>query len=53
MNGIRKLRYSDYSWIDIAIYLAFSSQSYFIQTFRKLVGVTPKKYRDHYCRTSW
>ncbi|MDE7417417.1 MAG: helix-turn-helix transcriptional regulator [Lachnospiraceae bacterium] len=47
------LRYSDYSLIDIANYLAFSSQSYFIQTFRKLVGVTPKKYRDHYCRTSW
>ena len=47
------LRYSDYSLIEIANYLAFSSQSYFIQTFRKIVGVTPKKYRDHYYRTSW
>lgn len=47
------LRYSDYSLIEIANYLAFSSQSHFIQTFKKLVGVTPKKYRDHYYRTSW
>lgn len=47
------LRYSDYSLIDIANYLAFSSQSHFIQTFKKLTGVTPKKYRDHYYRTSW
>lgn len=47
------LRYSDYSLIDIANYLAFSLQSHFIQTFKKLTGVTPKKYRDHYYRTSW
>lgn len=47
------LRYSDYTLIEIANYLAFSSQSHFIQTFKKLVGVTPKKYRDHYYRTSW
>lgn len=46
------LKYSDYSLIDIANHLAFSSQSHFIQTFRKLVGVTPKKYRDHHYRTS-
>lgn len=47
------LKYSDYSLIEIANYLAFSSQSHFIQTFKKLVGLTPKKYRDHYYRTSW
>lgn len=47
------LRYSDYSLVEIANYLAFSSQSHFIQTFKKLTGVTPKKYRDHYYRTSW
>ena len=47
------LRYSDYSLIEIANYLAFSSQSHFIQTFKKMVGVTPKKYRDHYYRISW
>lgn len=47
------LKYSDYSLVEISNYLAFSSQSHFIQTFRKLVGMTPKKYRDHYYRTSW
>ena len=34
-------------------YVAFSSQSHFIQSFKKLIGITPKKYRDHYYRTSW
>lgn len=47
------LKYSDYSLIEIANYLAFSSQSHFIQTFKAAVGLTPKKYRDHYYRTSW
>lgn len=47
------LKYSDYSLIEIATYLAFSSQSHFIQTFKKFVGLTPKKYRDHYYRTIW
>lgn len=40
------LRYSDYSMITIANRLSFSSQSHFIQQFRELVGMTPKKYRD-------
>lgn len=47
------LKYSDYSFIEIANYLAFSSQSHFIQTFKKSVGLTPKKYRDKFYRTSW
>ena len=47
------LKYSDFSLVEIANYLSFSSQSHFIQTFEKLVGMTPKKYRDHYYRTSW
>lgn len=47
------LRYSQYSLVEISNYLAFSSQSHFIQTFEKQVGTTPKKYRDHYYRTSW
>lgn len=47
------LKYSNYSLIEIANYLAFSSQSHFIQSFKKLVGITPKKYRNHYYRTSW
>ena len=40
------LRYSEYSMIDIANRLSFSSQSHFIQQFREYVGITPKKYRD-------
>ena len=40
------LHYSDYSMIDIANRLSFSSQSHFIQQFREYVGMTPKKYRD-------
>lgn len=47
------LKYSDYSLIDIANYLAFSSQSHFIQTFEKYIGLTPKKYRDKHYRKSW
>ena len=47
------LRYSDYSLIDIANYLAFSSQSHFIQTFEKYVGLTPKKYRDRHYHQTW
>lgn len=47
------LKYSDFTSIDIANYLAFSSQSHFIQTFEKQVGITPKKYRDKFYRKSW
>lgn len=47
------LKYSDFTPVEIANYLSFSSQSHFIQTFEKLVGMTPKKYRDRYYRTSW
>ena len=47
------LKFSDFTLIEIANHLAFSSQSHFIQTFKKAVGLTPKKYRDRYYRTSW
>lgn len=47
------LKYSNYSFIEISNYLAFSSQSHFIQTFEKQVGTTPKKYRDKFYRTAW
>lgn len=47
------LRYSDYSMIDIANRLAFSSQSHFIQRFRESVGMTPKKYRDLNYMVQW
>ena len=53
--GIAKnlLRFSDYSMIDIANRLSFSSQSHFIQQFRESVGMTPKKYRDEYYMVQW
>ena len=47
------LKYCDFSLIEIANYLSFSSQSHFIQSFKKLVGMTPKKYRDIYYSTGW
>lgn len=47
------LKYCDYSLIEIANYLSFSSQSHFIQTFKQFAGMTPKKYRDLYYCTKW
>ncbi len=42
------LKYSNLSIVEIAEYLSFASQSYFIQVFRKKTGMTPKKYRDRF-----
>lgn len=39
------LVYSDYSSAQIAQVLAFPSQSYFSEIFRKHTGITPRKYR--------
>ena len=47
------LRFSDASMIEIANRLAFSSQSHFIQQFREVVGMTPKRYRDKYYMVGW
>ena len=47
------LRFSDSSMIEIANRLSFSSQSHFIQQFREVVGMTPKKYRDEYYMVQW
>lgn len=47
------LSYSDYPLVDIANYLAFSSQSHFIQVFQKHVGMTPHKYRTQNFRNNW
>ncbi len=47
------LRFSDYSMIDIANRLSFSSQIHFIQQFREVEGITPKKYRDEYYMVQW
>lgn len=47
------LRFSECSMIDIANRLSFSSQSHFIQQFREVVGMTPKKYRDQNYMVQW
>lgn len=40
------LKFSDYSPAQIASILAFPTQSYFIEVFKKRVGMTPKKYQE-------
>ncbi len=47
------LKFCDYSLIEIANYLSFSSQSHFIQLFKDFTGITPKKYRDLYSSSNW
>jgi AraC-like DNA-binding protein len=47
------LQFSEYSIVDISNYLAFSSQSHFIQVFRKKTGVTPRQYRSRSFRNTW
>ena len=42
------LKYSDFSYLDISLALGFSSQSAFISIFKKVKGITPKKYREQY-----
>lgn len=42
------LIYTDNSLQEIAFALNFSSQSHFSTVFRKIVGVTPRQYRDTY-----
>lgn len=44
------LRFSDYSYAEIAEYLSFSSQSHFTKAFHEYSGMTPKQYRDTYFR---
>ena len=46
------LKYSDYTYSEIASILAFSSQSHFSNQFKKLTGQTPKVYRDTNFRMS-
>lgn len=44
------LKFSDYSYSDIAEYFGFSGQSHFIKCFKKEFGMTPKQYRDRYSK---
>lgn len=47
------LKFSDYSTIEISNYLGFSSESHFIQTFKKNTGYTPGEYRKKFFRVHW
>ncbi|MDE6593867.1 MAG: AraC family transcriptional regulator [Oscillospiraceae bacterium] len=47
------LRFSDYSPMDIGNYLAFSSNSHFINTFKKYTGMTPREFRTKYYRSNF
>ncbi len=40
------LKFSEYSPAQIASILAFPTQSYFIEVFKKQVGMTPKKFQE-------
>lgn len=45
------LRFSDFACLEISEYLCFSSESHFIQSFKKYTGYTPKRYRERFFRT--
>ncbi|MCH4153505.1 MAG: AraC family transcriptional regulator [Saccharofermentans sp.] len=47
------LRHLDESSLSIANYLGFSSQSHFIQVFKKTMGITPEDYRRKNYHQSW
>lgn len=41
----RLLLQKDYSLVDIALAMGFPDQSYYCKVFKRIVGVTPGKYR--------
>lgn len=45
------LRFTDKSSIEIATDLSFSSHSYFISVFKKVMTITPKEYRNRQFRS--
>ena len=49
----RMLIYSNYSYIDIANYLGFSSQSHLGKLFKERYGKTLKEYRDEFKPTEF
>ena len=46
------LKNSDFSYLDIALSLGFSTQSSFISIFKKQTGMTPKEYRNTHYRNA-
>ena len=44
------LKYSSYKISQISTILAFPNQSYFVEVFKKIAGMTPKKYQDMHFR---
>ena len=46
------LKYSDNTCLEISDYLCFSSESHFIQVFKKYTGYTPKCFREQFFRNS-
>lgn len=42
------LKFSDYSYAEVAEYFGFASQSHFIQCFKKEMSVTPREYRKRH-----
>ena len=47
------LRYTDFSCLEIAEYLCFSSDSHFSQVFRRYTGQTPREYRRTHAGKHW
>ncbi|MCI5760575.1 MAG: helix-turn-helix transcriptional regulator [Eubacterium sp.] len=47
------LVYSDYSYIEIANYLGYASQSHMGKVFRKATGYPLKHYRDQFSSTEF
>ncbi|MEX1378109.1 MAG: AraC family transcriptional regulator [Eubacteriales bacterium] len=52
-TSMNLLKYSDYTCLDIANFLSFSSHSHFINIFKKEVGMTPLEYRNKHFRHKW
>lgn len=47
------LQYTEFSCLEIAEYLCFSSDCHFSQVFKKYTGMTPREYRKENYRKHW
>lgn len=45
-----ELKYSNYSYLEISNYLAFSSHNHFAKVFKEHTGYSPKDYRTKFFR---